>query len=63
MAEVNLAWATLRDVNKRRAYDRQLMIERAVCPRCATKGWVSGYVHGKYERRLVCPECEGAGFL
>ena len=64
MAELNLAWATLRDVTKRKLYDRQLRAERTACVWCCGNGTCAGYRRGKWHASgLVCEKCKGAGYV
>ena len=59
---VALAWGVLRDPERRRKYDAQLLLEgRFSCVSCGGRGLRSGMVGTKFYKDVLCDTCEGKG--
>lgn len=59
---IALAWGILRDPERRRKYDAQLLLEgRFSCVSCGGRGLRSGMVGTKFYKDVLCDTCEGKG--
>jgi DnaJ-class molecular chaperone len=59
-AKVNVAYATLSDPRKRRAYNRDNKVDTRACSTCAGTGQIKKQ-KGIKKVSMVCPDCGGTG--
>lgn len=59
---IALAWGVLRDAERRRKYDAQLLLEgRFSCITCGGKGLRTGFAGRKFLKEVLCESCNGTG--